>query len=113
MTTQVEATVNIPPTVIASSAFHQRHQELNHTPTSPLSRVFDVNSMPNPLESPAISHNEVRGDKWSTLLQRIERYRTQLDMPGGRFIYLQREREDQVLKLIEGVLDLAEAGRAI
>ena len=116
MTTQPEATVNIPPTVTASgesSAFDQRHQELNHTRTSPLSRVFDFNSIPNPLETLAISHNEVGGDKWSTLLRRIKRYRTRLDMPGGRFTYLQRERENQVLKLIEGVLDLAEAERAI
>ena len=116
ITTQPEATVNIPPTVIASSessAFNQRHQELNHTRTSPLSRVFDFNSMPNTLETPAISHKEVRGDKWSTLLRRIKRYRTHPDMPGRSFTYLQREREDQVLKLIEGILDLAEAGRII
>ena len=112
MTTQPEGTFNIPPTGTASSessAFNQRHQELNQTHTSPSSRVFDSNSIPIPLETPAISHNEFRGDNWSTLLRRIQIYRTRLDMPGGIFTYLQREREYQVLKLIEGVLNLAEA----
>ena len=112
MTTQPEATVNIPPTGTASSdssAFNQRHQKLNQTHTSPSSRVFDSNSIPNPSETPAVSHNEVRGDNWSRLLRRIQIYRTRLDMPGGIFTYLQREREYQVLKLIEGVLNLAEA----